>query len=55
MALLWVVKVPVLWGMELTAVETETLFEKSRKMAIKRPELYGELKEFYKMDPADWF
>lgn len=40
---------------EFFAVATETFFEKPRQMAKKRPELYRELKQFYQVDPAEWF
>ncbi len=35
-------------------VATETFFEKSRHMKKKHPELYSELRSYYKMDPATW-
>lgn len=40
---------------EFYAVATETFFEKPRQMAEDRPELYGELKSFYGVDPQEWF
>ncbi len=40
---------------EFFAVTTETFFEKPRQLKKKSPYLYAELKEFYKVDPAEWF
>lgn len=37
---------------EFFAVATEAFFEKARTLKCKRPELYEELKEFYRQDPA---
>ncbi|NIP25779.1 MAG: hypothetical protein GWN67_12245 [Phycisphaerae bacterium] len=39
---------------EFFAVATETFFEKPKQMARKHPELYEELKNYYKLDPAEW-
>jgi Mlc titration factor MtfA (ptsG expression regulator) len=39
---------------EFFAVATETFFEKPRPMKQKHPELYEELKGYYKVDPAVW-
>ena len=39
---------------EFFAVATETFFEKPRQMKKKHPELYDELKSYYKLDPAEW-
>lgn len=39
---------------EFFAVLTETFFEKSRGLKKKYPELYEELKNYYKLDPANW-
>ena len=39
---------------EFFAVATETFFEKSWQMKKKEPELYNELKNYYKIDPAEW-
>ncbi|MHC4636188.1 MAG: M90 family metallopeptidase [Planctomycetota bacterium] len=39
---------------EFFAVITETFFEKSKQLKRKHPELYDELKGYYKMDPAEW-
>ena len=39
---------------EFFAVATETFFEKSKQMKNKEPELYEELKEYYKLDPVAW-
>lgn len=40
---------------EFFAVATETFFEKGRAMKEKHPALYRELKDYYKLDPAEWF
>jgi len=37
---------------EFFAVSTETFFEKPRQMRKKRPELYEQLKAYFKQDPA---
>ncbi len=39
---------------EFFAVATEAFFEKARQMKEKQPELYEELSEYYKLDPAEW-
>jgi Mlc titration factor MtfA (ptsG expression regulator) len=39
---------------EFFAVATETFFEKPKQMNKKHPELYDELKDYYKLDPATW-
>jgi len=39
---------------EFFAVATETFFEKSAQMRKNHPELYEELKDYYKLDPAEW-
>ena len=39
---------------EFFAVVTEMFFEKSRLLKRKHPELYAELAEFYRQDPAAW-
>jgi len=39
---------------EFFAVATETFFEKAWQMKKKEPELYDELKNYYKLDPAEW-
>ena len=39
---------------EFFAVATEAFFEKSKRMKKKHPELYDELKNYYKLDPAEW-
>jgi Mlc titration factor MtfA (ptsG expression regulator) len=39
---------------EFFAVATETFFENSRQMQKMHPELYEELKDYYKLDPAEW-
>jgi Mlc titration factor MtfA (ptsG expression regulator) len=39
---------------EFFAVATEAFFEKPRQMHKKQPDLYEELKSYYKMDPLNW-
>lgn len=39
---------------EFFAVATEAFFEKPIQMNKKQPELYEELKSYYKMDPLNW-
>ncbi len=39
---------------EFFAVLTETFFEKPRQLKKKHPELYEEVKGFYKVDPLEW-
>lgn len=39
---------------EFFAVVTETFFEKPKQMKEKHPDLYRELKNYYKLDPAEW-
>ena len=39
---------------EFFAVATEAFFEKSKQMKKDHPELYGELKGFYKLNPVEW-
>jgi len=39
---------------EFFAVVTETFFEKPQQLKEKHPELYDELKDFYKVDPLEW-
>jgi Mlc titration factor MtfA (ptsG expression regulator) len=39
---------------EFFAVTTEAFFEKSRQMKKKHPDLYDELKDYYKVDPVQW-
>ena len=39
---------------EFFAVATETFFEKPKQMHRKSPELYEELKSYYKLDPMTW-
>jgi len=39
---------------EFFAVATETFFEKPRQMKKRHPELYEELKDYYKLDPDAW-
>ncbi|MHC4462681.1 MAG: M90 family metallopeptidase [Planctomycetota bacterium] len=39
---------------EFFAVATETFFEKPKQMKKKHPELYDELRNYYKLDPVEW-
>ncbi len=39
---------------EFFAVATETFFEKPLLLKRKHPELYRELKRYYKLEPLDW-
>jgi len=39
---------------EFFAVATEAFLEKPKQMKKKHPELYEELKKYYKMDPGEW-
>ena len=39
---------------EFFAVATETFFEKPSQLKKKHPELYRELRGFYKTDPLNW-
>jgi Mlc titration factor MtfA (ptsG expression regulator) len=39
---------------EFFAVATETFFEKSQQMKLAHPELYDELKSYFKVDPLTW-
>ncbi len=39
---------------EFFATATEAFFEKPRQLKKKRPELYKELRSYYKQDPATW-
>lgn len=39
---------------EFFAVATETFFEKPKPMKTMHPELYDELKRYYKLDPSEW-
>jgi len=39
---------------EFFAVATETFFEKPKQMKKKHPELYDELKNYYKLNPVEW-
>lgn len=39
---------------EFFAVATETFFEKPGQLLAKHPELFEELKSYYKVDPLDW-
>ncbi len=39
---------------EFFAVASETFFEKGAALRAKHPELYEQLKQYYRMDPATW-
>jgi Mlc titration factor MtfA (ptsG expression regulator) len=39
---------------EFFAVATETFFEKPEQLKTKHPELYEELRYYYKVNPTDW-
>ncbi len=39
---------------EFFAVATEVFFERPKEMNEKHPELYRELKQFYRLDPLNW-
>jgi len=39
---------------EFFAVATETFFEKPKQLRKKHPELYDELKNYYKLNPLEW-
>jgi len=39
---------------EFFAVATEAFFEKPQQMKKRHPELYDELKDYYKLDPVEW-
>ena len=39
---------------EFFAVVTETFFEKPKQMKKRHPELYEELRDYYKLDPVTW-
>jgi len=39
---------------EFFAVATECFFEKPRQLLKKHPNLYAELRRFYRQDPANW-
>jgi len=39
---------------EFFAVATETFFEKPDQLLKKRPELFQELQQYYRLDPRDW-
>lgn len=39
---------------EFFAVATETFYEKPSQLRSKHPELYRELQEYYKVNPAEW-
>jgi len=39
---------------EFFAVATETFFEKPDQLLKRRPELFQELQQYYRLDPRDW-
>lgn len=39
---------------EFFAVATETFFEKPKQIKKKHPELYDELRSYYKLNPVEW-
>lgn len=39
---------------EFFAVATEAFFEKPKQLATQHPELYEELRKYYRVDPAQW-
>lgn len=39
---------------EFFAVATEVFFERPRDLRAQEPELYGELSQYYRLDPARW-
>ena len=39
---------------EFFAVATETFFEKPDDLLAKRPQLFHELQQYYRLDPRDW-
>ena len=39
---------------EFFAVATVSFFEKPRQMKKRHPELYEELKDYYRLDPDAW-
>lgn len=39
---------------EFFAAATETFFEKPKQMHKRHPELYDELRDYYKLDPLEW-
>jgi Mlc titration factor MtfA (ptsG expression regulator) len=39
---------------EFFAVATETFFEKPKQMKKKHKELYDEMRNYYRLDPAEW-
>ncbi len=42
-------------GAEFFATATEAFFEKPHQLEEQHPDLYQELKEYYKLDPLTWF
>jgi len=39
---------------EFFAVATEVFFDRPNQLKAKHPELYEQLKEYYKLDPSEW-
>ena len=39
---------------EFFAVATETFFERASELERRHPQLYNELRRFYRQDPARW-
>ena len=39
---------------EFFAVATETFFEKPEELSARRPELFAELQQYYRVDPRQW-
>lgn len=39
---------------EFFAVATETFYEKPDEMAERHPELFGQLRDYYRVDPREW-
>jgi Mlc titration factor MtfA (ptsG expression regulator) len=39
---------------EFFAVGSEVFFERAGEMAAMHPQLYGELRDLYRVDPATW-
>ena len=39
---------------EFFAVATEAFFEKAEEMRETLPDLYGQLQQYYRVDPASW-
>lgn len=50
----WIDEYGALAPSEFFAVLTETFFEKPLPLKAKHPDLYNELKNYYKLDPESW-